>query len=41
LDLQCAKRSSPAEEPAIKAAATRPVNLIVEWAGGRKTIQLD
>ncbi len=40
LDLHCATRSSPAEEPVIKAAANRPVTLIVEWAGGRKTIQL-
>jgi glycogen debranching enzyme len=41
VDLRCAKRSDPSEEPAIKAASTRPVNLIIEWAGGRKAIRLN
>jgi len=39
LDLRCAKRCSPAEEPVIEAAATQPVTLVVQWAAGKKTIQ--
>jgi glycogen debranching enzyme len=40
LDLRCAKRDSQAEEPVIEATATRPVKLVVAWAGGNKTMQL-
>jgi glycogen debranching enzyme len=39
LHLHCARRASPAEEPVVTARSTRPVQLIVEWAGGIKTIQ--
>ena len=41
LDLRCAKRSSPGEEPVIEAVASQPVKLVVRWAGGNKTIQLN
>jgi len=41
LDLHCAKRTRSGEEPVIRASATRPVSLIIEWAGGRKTIDLN
>jgi glycogen debranching enzyme len=41
LDLRCAARSSPAEEPVIEATATQPVKLVIEWAGGKKTIELN
>ena len=40
LDLRCAQRRSAAEEPIITAAGTRPVELTIEWAAGRKTIQI-
>jgi hypothetical protein len=40
LDLRCARRSTSAEEPLIEAVATQPVKLVVQWAGGQKTIQL-
>ena len=40
MDLRCAKRSSPDEEPVIHAITTQPVTLRVEWAGGSKTIPL-
>jgi glycogen debranching enzyme len=39
LDLRCARRNSPEEEPVITAAATHPVTLVVQWAAGKKTIQ--
>jgi hypothetical protein len=41
LDLRCASRSSAAEEPVIEAMATQPLRLVIEWSGGRKTIQLN
>jgi hypothetical protein len=40
LNLRCAKRSSPEEEPVIDAVASQPVKLVIEWAGGEKAIQL-
>jgi hypothetical protein len=40
VDLHCARRVTPGEEPVIKARANRPVKLIVEWAGGRRKYEL-
>jgi len=44
LTLRCSRRRSPTEEPVINAAIevgmVRPVTLVVEWNGGKKTIQL-
>ena len=40
LDLRCASRSSPEEEPIITAKASSPVKLVVTWPGGTRTIQL-
>jgi len=40
LDLRCASRKSPAEEPVINATATQAVKLVVKWKGGTKTIDL-
>ena len=41
LNLRCAKRSSPEEEPVIEAVASQPVKLTIEWAGGKKSLQLE
>jgi hypothetical protein len=38
LDLSCAVRSSDAEEPEIEIRATVPLELIVRWDGGQKTV---
>jgi hypothetical protein len=40
LDLRCAQRGSVEEEPRITATGTRPVKLTIEWAAGRKTIEI-
>jgi len=40
LDLRCAPRTNAAEEPVIEATASKPVTLVVQWAGGRKKIKL-
>jgi len=40
LDLRCAQRRNAEDEPLITATGTRPVELTVEWAAGRKTIQI-
>ncbi|MEI6150569.1 MAG: glycoside hydrolase, partial [bacterium] len=40
LDLQCARRQSPDEEPKIQVRSTTDLNLIVKWAQGQKTIKL-
>ena len=40
LDLHCAQRQSPDEEPKIQANATTDLTLIVKWAHGEKTIKL-
>ena len=40
LDLHCAGRQSPDEEPKIQARSTTDLTLIVKWAKGQKTIPL-
>jgi len=40
LDLSCAARTSAAEEPQIQMSATVPLELIVRWDGGEKTINM-
>lgn len=40
LDLHCARRQSPDEEPKTQANATTDLTLIVRWAQGEKTIKL-
>jgi glycogen debranching enzyme len=41
LDLQCEQRKGPADEPVIKANANKPLSLVIQWAGGAKTIHLN
>jgi hypothetical protein len=38
LDLSCAARRSAAEEPELRVSATIPVELVVRWQGGEKTV---
>lgn len=40
LDLYCAARTSPAEEPTIRASANIPLELVIRWEGGSKSIML-
>lgn len=40
LSLYCRGRRSEAEPPAIEAASTVPVDLVVRWKGGTRTIRL-
>jgi Mannosylglycerate hydrolase MGH1-like glycoside hydrolase domain len=40
LDLSCASRRSAAEEPEIRAGSTAPLQLIVRWGRGEKTVAL-
>jgi hypothetical protein len=38
LDLSCAARSSAAQEPEVQVDANSPLQLVVRWDGGQKTI---
>jgi glycogen debranching enzyme len=38
LDLSCAARNSTAEEPEIQVRSTVPLQLVVKWEGGEKTV---
>ena len=38
LDLSCAARSSAGEEPQIEARSTIPLELVIRWEGGEKTV---
>jgi hypothetical protein len=38
VDLSCAARASAGEEPRIEAHSTAPLDLVVRWAGGEKTV---
>jgi hypothetical protein len=38
LDLSCAARRSAAEEPEVEIIATVPLELVVRWDGGEKTV---
>ena len=38
LDLSCAGRRSATEEPEIEINATVPLELVVRWYGGEKTV---
>ncbi len=38
LDLSCAARRSAAEEPEVEINATVPLELVVRWDGGEKTV---
>jgi glycogen debranching enzyme len=40
LDLSCAARTSAAEEPQIQVSATVPLELVLRWDGGEKTINV-
>jgi len=40
LELSCAHRSSATEEPVIDAKSNVPVELVVQWPGGSKTMRL-
>jgi len=40
LDLHCASRQQETEESVIQASSTTPVELVVQWAGGSRTILL-
>ncbi|MCE0498477.1 MAG: hypothetical protein LV481_11085 [Methylacidiphilales bacterium] len=40
LDLKCAKRDSPSEEPVIEASSNEPLALLIKWAGGQKILQI-
>jgi hypothetical protein len=41
IDLHCASRRSEKDEPAIIARSNVPVELVVRWAGGSKTLPLE
>ena len=38
LDLSCSARGSAAQEPQIRARSTVPLQLVVRWEGGKKTV---
>jgi hypothetical protein len=38
LDLSCAARSSAAQEPEVEIGSTIPLELVVRWEGGEKTV---
>jgi hypothetical protein len=38
LDLSCASRDSAGDEPQIQARTTVPLELVVRWEGGEKTV---
>jgi hypothetical protein len=38
LDLSCATRASAAEEPEIQVSSTVPLELMIRWEGGEKTV---
>ncbi len=40
LDLRCERRSSPGEAPQITASTNEPLDLLVRWEGGERTIPL-
>jgi len=39
LDLSCAARSSPTEEPEVDMSSTVPLELVVRWVGGEKILK--
>jgi hypothetical protein len=38
LDLSCATRSSATQEPKIQVSSTVPLELVIRWEGGERTV---